>query len=131
MSNNNVAVISLMAKFDEKSVEQAAKKLGKTTEEALSDIGQDKFGENIVNEFNKAMDIIKKKLKGVNLSSYTNNVLDSLFSKKDIEEKTKDLQNFISNITNLSKSLSGLGNSALNSMSTKQLDSIISKQKKC
>lgn len=130
MSNNNVAVISLMAKFDEKSVEQAAKKLGKTTEEALSDIGQDKFGENIVNEFNKAMDIIKKKLKGVNLSSYTNNVLDSLFSKKDIEEKTKDLQNFISNITNLSKSLSGLGNSALNSMSTKQLDSIISKQKK-
>lgn len=130
MSNNNVAVISLMAKFDEKSVEQAAKKLGKTTEEALSDIGQDKFGENIVNEFNKAMDIIKKKLKGVNLSSYTNNVLDSLFSKKDIQEKTKDLQNFISNITNLSKSLSGLGNSALNSMSTKQLDSIISKQKK-
>lgn len=130
MSNNNVAVISLMAKFDEKSVEQAAKKLGKTTEEALSDIGQDKFGENIVNEFNKAMDTIKKKLKGVNLSSYTNNVLDSLFSKKDIQEKTKDLQNFISNITNLSKSLSGLGNSALNSMSTKQLDSIISKQKK-
>lgn len=130
MSNNNVAVISLMAKFDEKSVEQAAKKLGKTTEEALSDIGQDKFGENIVNEFNKAMDIIKKKLKGVNLSSYTNNVLDSLFSKKDIQEKTKDLQNFISNITNLSKSLSGLGNSALNSMSTKQLESIISKQKK-
>lgn len=130
MSNNNVAVISLMAKFDEKSVEQAAKKLGKTTEEALSDIGQDKFGENIVNEFNKAMDTIKKKLKGVNLSSYTNNVLDSLFSKKDIQEKTKDLQNFISNITNLSKSLSVLGNSALNSMSTKQLDSIISKQKK-
>lgn len=130
MSNNNVAIISLMAKFDEKSVEQAAKKLGKTTEEALSDIGQDKFGENIVNEFNKAMDTIKKKLKGVNLSSYTNNVLDSLFSKKDIQEKTKDLQNFISNITNLSKSLSGLGNSALNSMSTKQLDSIISKQKK-
>lgn len=130
MSNNNVAVISLMAKFDEKSVEQAAKKLGKTTEEALSDIGQDKFGENIVNEFNKAMEIIKKKLKGVNVSSYTNNVLDSLFSKKDIQEKTKDLQNFISNITNLSKSLSGLGNSALNSMTTKQLDSIISKQKK-
>lgn len=130
MSSNNVAVISLMAKFDEKSVEQAAKKLGKTTEEALSDIGQDKFGENIVNEFNKAMDIIKKKLKGVNLSSYTNNVLDSLFSQKDIQEKTVDLQNFINNITNLSKSLSGLGNSALNSMSTKQLDSIISKQKK-
>ena len=45
------------------------------------------------------MDIIKKKLKGVNLSSYTNNVLDSLFSKKDIEEKTKDLQNFMQNLS--------------------------------
>ena len=130
MSNNNVAIVSLMAKFDEKSIDQAAQKLGKTTEQALSNIGQDKFGQEIVNQFNEAMDIVKKKLKGVNLSSYTGSILDSLISDKDITEKTKDLQKFISNIFNLSKSLSGLGSNALNSMTTKQLDAIIAKQEK-
>lgn len=130
MPNNNVAIISLMAKFDEKSIEDAAKKLGKTTEEALSNVGQDKFGQGIVDEFNAAMETIKKKLKGVNLSSYTNNVLDSLFSDKDIKEKTKDLQKFIDNISNLSKSLSGLNPNSFNSMNTKQLDAVISKQEK-
>lgn len=130
MSNNNVAIVSLMAKFDEKSIDQAAQKLGKTTEQALSNIGQDKFGQEIVNQFNEAIDIVKKKLKGVNLSSYTGTILDSLISDKDIAEKTKDLQKFISNIFNLSKSLSGLGSNALNSMTTKQLDAIIAKQEK-
>lgn len=130
MSNNNVAIVSLMAKFDEKSIDQAAQKLGKTTEQALSNIGQNKFGQEIVNQFNEAMDIVKKKLKGVNLSSYTGSILDSLISDKDIAEKTKDLQKFISNIFNLSKSLSGLGSNALNSMTTKQLDAIIAKQEK-
>ena len=130
MPNNNVAIISLMAKFDEKSIEDAAKKLGKTTEEALSNVGQDKFGQGIVDEFNAAMETIKNKLKGVNLSSYTNNVLDSLFSDKDIKEKTKDLQKFIDNISNLSESLSGLNPNSLNSMNTKQLDAVISKQEK-
>lgn len=130
MSNNNVAIVSLMAKFDEKSINQAAQKLGKTTEQALSNIGQDKFGQEIVNQFNEAIDIVKKKLKGVNLSSYTGSILDSLISDKDIAEKTKDLQKFISNIFNLSKSLSGLGSNALNSMTTKQLDAIIAKQEK-
>lgn len=130
MSNNNVAIVSLMAKFDEKSIDQAAQKLGKTTEQALSNIGQDKFGQEIVNQFNEAIDIVKKKLKGVNLSSYTGSILDSLISDKDIAEKTKDLQKFISNIFNLSKSLSGLGSNALNSMTTKQLDAIIAKQEK-
>lgn len=130
MSNNNVAIVSLMAKFDEKSIDQAAQKLGKTTEQALSNIGQDKFGQEIVNQFNEAIDIVKKKLKGVNLSSYTESILDSLISDKDIAEKTKDLQKFISNIFNLSKSLSGLGSNALNSMTTKQLDAIIAKQEK-
>lgn len=130
MSNNNVAIVSLMAKFDEKSIDQAAQKLGKTTEQALSNIGQNKFGQEIVNQFNEAMDIVKNKLKGVNLSSYTGSILDSLISDKDIAEKTKDLQKFISNIFNLSKSLSGLGSNALNSMTTKQLDAIIAKQEK-
>lgn len=130
MSNNNVAIVSLMAKFDEKSIDQAAQKLGKTTEQALSNVGQDKFGQEIVNQFNEAIDIVKKKLKGVNLSSYTGSILDSLISDKDIAEKTKDLQKFISNIFNLSKSLSGLGSNALNSMTTKQLDAIIAKQEK-
>ena len=130
MSNNNVAIVSLMAKFDEKSIDQAAQNLGKTTEQALSNIGQDKFGQEIVNQFNEAIDIVKKKLKGVNLSSYTGSILDSLISDKDIAEKTKDLQKFISNIFNLSKSLSGLGSNALNSMTTKQLDAIIAKQEK-
>ena len=130
MSNNNVAIVSLMAKFDEKSIDQAAQKLGKTTEQALSNIGQNKFGQEIVNQFNEAIDIVKKKLKGVNLSSYTGSILDSLISDKDIAEKTKDLQKFISNLFNLSKSLSGLGSNALNSMTTKQLDAIIAKQEK-
>lgn len=130
MSNNNVAIVSLMAQFDEKSVNAAAEKLGKTTEKAFKDIGKDELSQDIISQFTKAMNTVKGKLKGVNLSSYTNNILDSIISDKDIAEKIKELEDFISNIKALSKSLSGLDSNALNSMNTKQLDAIINKQKK-
>ena len=130
MSNNNVAIVSLMAQFDEKSVNVAAEKLGKTTAKAFKDIGKDELSQDIVRQFTKAMNTVKGKLKGVNLSSYTNNILDSIISDKDIAEKIKELEDFISNIKALSKSLSGLDSNALNSMNTKQLDAIINKQKK-
>ena len=130
MSNNNVAIVSLMAQFDEKSVNVAAEKLGKTTAKAFKDIGKDELSQDIVSQFTKAMNTVKGKLKGVNLSSYTNNILDSIISDKDIAEKIKELEDFISNIKALSKSLSGLDSNALNSMNTKQLDAIINKQKK-
>ena len=130
MSNNNVAIVSLMAQFDEKSVNAAAEKLGKTTEKAFKDIGKDELSQEIISQFTKAMNTVKGKLKGVNLSSYTNNILDSIISDKDIAEKIKELEDFISNIKALSKSLSGLDSNALNSMNTKQLDAIINKQKK-
>ena len=130
MSNNNVAIVSLMAQFDEKSINVAAEKLGKTTAKAFKDIGKDELSQDIVSQFTKAMNTVKGKLKGVNLSSYTNNILDSIISDKDIAEKIKELEDFISNIKALSKSLSGLDSNALNSMNTKQLDAIINKQKK-
>lgn len=131
MPNNNVAIISLMAKFDEKSIEDAAKKLGKTTEEALNDIDMTKFDQGLLKKLDDTLKTIEKKLKGVNLSSYMTDAFVSLSSKKDIEEKTKDLQKFIDNISNLSKSLSGLNPNSLNSLSnTKQLDAVIAKQEK-
>ena len=130
MPNNNVAILSLMAKFDEKSIEQAAAKLGKTTEQALSDVGKNEFGAAIVKQFNDAMKTVKGRLKGVKLSSYTNNLLDSLFSDKDIADKTKDLEDFANKISALSKSLTGLDKNSLNSMNTRQLDAVIAKQEK-
>ena len=131
MPNNNVAILSIMSKFDEKSAREAAKRADKVYEEALSDIGNVNFDEKIVTQFNNAMNKIKKNLKGLNLSSYTNNILDSLFSDKDIKAKSADIQKFVNNIESLHKSLGGLGNNdALKSMKTQQLDSIINKQKK-
>lgn len=131
MPNNNVAILSIMSKFDEKSAREAAKRADKVYEEALSDIGNVNFDEKLVTQFNNAMNKIKKNLKGLNLSSYTNNILDSLFSDKDIKAKSADIQKFVNNIESLHKSLGGLGNNdALKSMKTQQLDSIINKQKK-
>lgn len=131
--NNNVAILSLMTKLDEKSVERVASQLGKTTEEAMSDISSNiaaTFSEEMVASLKKALELASGKLKGVNLSSYTGNLLDSLFSEKDVDAKKKDLEKFIKNITNLSKSLTGLNPNSLNSMNTKQLDAVIEKQEK-
>lgn len=131
MPNNNVAILSIMSKFDEKSARQAAERANKVYDEALSDIGNVNFDEKLVTQFNNAMNKIKKSLKGLNLSSYTNNILDSLFSDKDIKAKSADIQKFVNDIESLHKSLGGLGNNdALKSMKTQQLDSIINKQKK-
>lgn len=131
MPNNNVAILSIMSKFDEKSAREAAKKANRVYEEALSDIGNTNFSKELVDQFSNAMNLIKKSLKGLNLSSYTNNILDSLFSDKDIEKKSADIQSFIKNIENLHKSLGGLGNNdAFKSIKTQQLDAIINKQKK-
>ena len=94
MPNNNVAILSIMSKFDEKSAREAAKRADKVYEEALSDIGNVNFDEKIVTQFNNAMNKIKKSLKGLNLSSYTNNILDSLFSDKDIKAVNKKIPCF-------------------------------------
>lgn len=131
MPNNNVAILSLMAKFDEKSVDDAAKRLGKKTDEVLSNISDDKFSEKIVAQFDKALKTLQgSKFKKANLSPYTNGLLDVLVSDKAITEKEKALQDFSKKIISLSKSLSGLGDNALNSLSEKQLNSIIAKQEK-
>ena len=131
MPNNNVAILSLMAKFDEKSVDDAAKRLGKKTDEVLSNISDDKFSEKIVAQFDKAFKTLQgNKFKKANLSPYTNGLLDVLVSDKAITEKEKALQDFSRKVISLSKSLSGLGDNALNSLSEKQLNSIITKQDK-
>ena len=90
MPNNNVAILSLMAKFDEKSVDDAAKRLGKKTDEVLSNISDDKFSEKIVAQFDKALKTLQgSKFKKANLSPYTNGLLDVLVSDKAITEKEK------------------------------------------
>ena len=86
MPNNNVAILSIMSKFDEKSAREAAKRADKVYEEALSDIGNVNFDKKLIENFDKAMNLLKNKFKKVNLSSYTNSLLDSIFSDKDIKE---------------------------------------------
>ena len=98
MPNNNVAILSIMSKFDEKSAREAAKRADKVYEEALSDIGNVNFDKKLIENFDKAMNLLKNKFKKVNLSSYTNSLLDSIFSDKDIKEKSKDIELFISKI---------------------------------
>ena len=130
MPNNNVAILSIMSKFDEKSAREAAKRADKVYEEALSDIGNVNFDKKLIENFDKAMNLLKNKFKKVNLSSYTNSLLDSIFSDKDIKEKSKDIESFISKIEMLKKASSGQDINAFNTFSAKQIDALISKTEK-
>lgn len=130
MPNNNVAILSIMSKFDEKSAREAAKRADKVYEEALSDIGNVNFDKKLIENFDKAMNLLKNKFKKVNLSSYTNNLLDSIFSDKDIKEKSKDIELFISKIEMLKKASSGQDINAFNTFSAKQIDALISRTEK-
>ena len=51
MPNNNVAILSIMSKFDEKSAREAAKRADKVYEEALSDIGSVNFDKKLIENF--------------------------------------------------------------------------------
>ena len=130
MPNNNVAILSIMSKFDEKSARQAAERANKVYDEALSDIGNVNFDKKLLENFDKAMNLLKNKFKKVNLSSYTNNLLDSIFSDKDIKEKSKDIELFISKIEMLKKASSGQDINAFNTFSAKQIDALISRTEK-
>lgn len=130
MPNNNVAILSIMSKFDEKSAREAAKRADKVYEEALSDIGNVNFDKKLIENFDKAMNLLKNKFKKVNLSSYTNSLLDSIFSDKDIKEKSKDIELFISKIEMLKKASSGQDTNAFNTFSAKQIDALISRTEK-
>ena len=130
MPNNNVAILSIMSKFDEKSAREAAKRADKVYEEALSDIGNVNFDKKLIENFDKAMNLLKNKFKKVNLSSYTNSLLDSIFSDKDITEKSKDIELFINKIEMLKKASSGQDINAFNTFSAKQIDALISRTEK-
>lgn len=130
MPNNNVAILSIMSKFDEKSAKEAAQRANKVYDEALSDIGNVNFDKKLLENFDKAMNLLKNKFKKVNLSSYTNNLLDSIFSDKDVATKSKDIELFIKKIDLLKKASSGQDINAFNTFSAKQIESLISRTDK-
>ena len=130
MPDNNIAILSLVSKFDEKSARKAAEQANTTYENAMKKLGDTKFADAIVDEFNKALKAIDGKLKGVKLSSYQNDVLESLFSDKTVAEKTQSIENFTKKIFALNKALSGLPANSFDGLSTKQLDVIIGRQEK-
>ena len=130
MPDNNIAILSLVSKFDEKSARKAAEQANTTYENAMKKLGDTKFADASVDEFNKALKAIDGKLKGVKLSSYQNDVLESLFSDKTVAEKTQSIENFTKKIFALNKALSGLPANSFDGLSTKQLDVIIGRQEK-
>lgn len=130
MSNNNVAILSIMSKFDEKSAKDAAKRANKVYDEELSNLGNVNFDEKLLKNFDKAMNLLKGKFKKVNLSPYTNNLLDSIFSDKDIKEKSTDINTFIKKIDLLKKAASGQDINAFNTLSAKQIDALIGRTEK-
>ncbi|MCJ7856704.1 phage tail tape measure protein [Lachnospiraceae bacterium NSJ-143] len=131
MAKKTVALLSLESYFDEKSAQEAAKKADKTYKKALSDIANIKFDENIVKNFDEAIKVLKSKFKKVNLSSYTNKLLSSLFDDNiKIEEKAKAIEDFTNKINILKKAASGQDVNVFNTLSSRQIDSVISQTEK-
>lgn len=130
MTSNDVALISIVSKFDEKSARVAAEKAGKTYDKAMRDIGKDTFENELVDQFNKAMKIVTGKLKNVNLSSYNANLLEVLFSNEEIDEKKKEIENFIGTISKINGALKGLPSNSFDNLSTAKLDQIVKQQEK-
>lgn len=130
MTSNDVALISIVSKFDEKSARVAAEKAGKTYDKAMRDIGKDTFENELVDQFNKAVKIVTGKLKNVNLSSYNANLLEVLFSNKEIDEKKKEIENFIGTISKINGALKGLPSNSFDNLSTAKLDQIVKQQEK-
>lgn len=130
MTSNDVALISIVSKFDEKSARVAAEKAGKTYDKAMRDISKDTFENELVDQFNKAVKIVTGKLKNVNLSSYNANLLEVLFSNKEIDEKKKEIENFIGTISKINGALKGLPSNSFDNLSTAKLDQIVKQQEK-
>lgn len=67
----------------------------------------------------------------MNLSSYTNNLLNSLFDDNiKIEDKAKAIEDFTNKINILKKASSGQDINAFNTFSSKQIDALITKTEK-
>lgn len=128
-ANTTVGILSLMAKFDEGSVTEAARIANKSVEKAEKQISGFNLDKGLVENFEKAMKYVEKAIKkeNVNLSKYTSNLITNLFNVEDAKDAEKALNNFIKPIETLEKLSKNLDLSLFN---PKQLDEFIAKQEK-
>jgi hypothetical protein len=132
MANNNVAILSVTSKLDEKSAKEVAKRFGKTVEDLNSELGNISF-DKVINDKLKAVDeILQKKIfKKANLSSYYNDLFKGIFDNiDDVEAMSKAVDTFSHKINMLSKAGSGQNENAFNMFETSKLDTLIGKAEK-
>ena len=70
MENQNVAILSVMAKFDKTSVKKVAQDMNRSMDEIESSLGGINIGEDLVKQVSDALNKIEKEFKNVNLSKY-------------------------------------------------------------
>lgn len=128
MANKNVSLLLLKSKFDEKSAKETANQAKKSFDKSLKDVGDINISDKLADQLDNAVGIITGKLKKVNTSSYSNDLLETLVSKKSIGEKTKAIENFIEIVGYLNNAITG-NEKALNLLGTQQLNAIIRKEK--
>lgn len=125
--NDNIATLLIRTKMSDKDAEVVAQKAEQMYADLQTKLGGLDFGEKLVQQFQEAMDHIKKELKNVNLSTYSSDILESIMSTKSIEEKSKDLEKFIGTIDSLMTVLkpSNRDKTALDSLQPKDLQKVI------
>ena len=82
--------IYLPKKFTEEQIHELYSEISSCLFDKIEQEGQEPETDKEILNMRFSKLAVKGKLKGVNLSSYTNNILDSIISDKDIAEKIKE-----------------------------------------
>lgn len=126
MENQNVAILSVMAKFDKTSVKKVAQDMNRSMDEIESSLCGINIGEDLVKQVSDALNKIEKQFKNVNLSKYSNNFLRDFINVKDVKDAETAIKNFTNQIDVFETITKKIGNKNIfDNFSTDQLEKIL------
>lgn len=106
--NVNVALLQIKSKFDEQSAKDAANQARKSFDKSFKDIGNINLSDEIVNQLNNAVQKINNnRLKKVNISEFSSELLDAFANSKDVDEITQAVEKFVNAINALDRAAKG------------------------
>ena len=125
--NVNVALLQIKSKFDEQSAKDAANQARKSFDKSFKDIGNINLSDEIVNQLNNAVQKINNnRLKKVNISEFSSELLDAFANSKDVDEITQAVEKFVNAINALDRAAKGNAG-ILDNLGYNQLKTVVRK----
>lgn len=122
MANENIAIVSVKAMFDEKSVRKVAQDINRSVSEVNDNLDHIEIAPDLKNQLDNILKIINKKFKNVNLSKFSEDLLKGFLDPK---ETTNAINEFIRKIEALNQISLKRPANIFDNLDTKQLDKLI------